>query len=245
MTVDSPDTVDGPDAAEAAADAGADATGSFRYGIVFMLTFALVVFTIAAPAADWSRAVALSIEGAALIVAVATAREQKETTRRREAIGVLVIVVLVIIGIAVGDIPKYVSAATIALTTAAIPIAISSGTVRLMSSRGVTIQAVAGALAIYLSVGLLFAWTIAFIAQVDTGTYYFAQHTSGNSSIWVYYSFTVLTTTGFGDYSAAQPIGHALAVIEELTGQLYLVTVIGLLIGNFVGNRQARRSKAE
>ncbi|HEX7630104.1 MAG TPA: hypothetical protein VF431_07165 [Candidatus Methylomirabilis sp.] len=28
-------------------------------------------------------------------------------------------------------------------------------------------------------------------------------------------------------------LGHALAVIEMLTGQLYLVTVIGLLIGNF------------
>lgn len=237
MTVESPDTTD------AAADADADTTGSFRYGIVFMLTFGLVVFTIAAPAADWSRAVALAIEGTALIVAVATAREQTETTRRREAVGVLVVMLLVIIGIAVGDIPKYVSAAVIALATAAIPVVISRGTVRLMSRRGVTIQAVAGALAIYLSIGLLFAWTIAFIAQVDTSTYYFAQHTSGNSSVWVYYSFTVLTTTGFGDYSSATPVGHALAVIEELTGQLYLVTVIGLLIGSFVGNQQARRGR--
>ncbi len=49
----------------------------------------------------------------------------------------------------------------------------------------------------------------------------------------LYFSFTVLTTTGFGDFSAATPVGHALAVIEMLTGQLYLVTVIGLLIGNF------------
>jgi hypothetical protein len=235
VTVESPDTADAP--------SGADTTGSFRYGVVFILTLALVVFTIAAPAADWSRAVALVIEGAALIVAVATAREQKETTRRREAIGVLVVMVLVVLGIAVGDIPKYVSAGVIALATAAIPIVISRGTVRLMSRRGVTIQAVAGALAIYLSIGLLFAWTIAFIAQVDTSTYYFAQHTSGDSSIWVYYSFTVLTTTGFGDYSSATPVGHALAVIEELTGQLYLVTVIGLLIGNFVGSQQSRRRR--
>ena len=40
-----------------------------------------------------------------------------------------------------------------------------------------------------------------------------------------------------GDYSAATPAGHALAVIEMLTGQLYLVTVIGLLIGNFASKR--------
>jgi uncharacterized membrane protein len=52
------------------------------------------------------------------------------------------------------------------------------------------------------------------------------------------FSVTVLTTTGFGDFSAATPAGHALAVIEELTGLLYLVTVIGLMIGNFVGRRK-------
>jgi hypothetical protein len=54
----------------------------------------------------------------------------------------------------------------------------------------------------------------------------------------VYYSFTVLTTTGFGDYTTATPVGHALAVFEMLTGQLYLVTVIGVLVGNFAGRRR-------
>ncbi len=49
----------------------------------------------------------------------------------------------------------------------------------------------------------------------------------------------MLTTTGFGDFSATTPAGHALAVIEMLTGQLYLVTVIGLLIGNFVSRQKA------
>jgi hypothetical protein len=53
----------------------------------------------------------------------------------------------------------------------------------------------------------------------------------------LYFSFAVLTTTGFGDFSPATPTGHALAVIEMLTGQLYLVTAIGLLIGNFAGRQ--------
>ena len=92
----------------------------------------------------------------------------------------------------------------------------------------------AGALAIYLSIGLVFAWIIRFITHVDSA-WYFAQHTNGTEGDRVYFSFTVMTTTGFGDYSAATPAGHALAVIEMLTGQLYLVTVIGLLIGNLTG----------
>jgi hypothetical protein len=54
----------------------------------------------------------------------------------------------------------------------------------------------------------------------------------------VYFSFTVLTTTGFGDFTAATSVGHALAVVEMLLGQLYLVTVIGILVGNLARQRR-------
>ena len=47
-----------------------------------------------------------------------------------------------------------------------------------------------------------------------------------------YFSFTDLTTTGFGDLTPAAAIGRLLAVLEMLLGQLYLVTVISLLVGN-------------
>jgi len=42
----------------------------------------------------------------------------------------------------------------------------------------------------------------------------------------------VLTTTGFGDLTARTAPGRALAVLEMLIGQLYLVTVIATLVGN-------------
>ena len=70
------------------------------------------------------------------------------------------------------------------------------------------------------------------MAQVG-GTPYFAGHTSGTQGDKVYFSFTVLTTTGFGDFTSATPVGHALSVVEMLLGQLYLVTVIGVLVGAF------------
>jgi len=208
----------------------------YRYGIVFLLTLALVVFVIAAPAANWSRAVAIGIEGVALVFAIATARE-REQVRRHRAVGVSVLMIILIALVATGALPDELTDAANVLITAAIPVVIVGGLLRLLRERGVTVQAVAGALAIYLTVGLVFAWIIGFITHVDS-TLYFAQHTDGTEGDRVYFSFTVLTTTGFGDFSAATPVGHALTVIEELTGQLYLVTVIGLLIGNFVGRRK-------
>ena len=214
----------------------ADRPPPFRYGVVFVLTSALVVFMTTAPNADWSRAVALALGGAALVVAVATARERREV-RYRNALVVGVATLVVVAAVATGAVSRQITDVAGVLVTAAVPVVIFRGVVRLLREQGVTVQAVAGALAIYLSVGLVFAWIIGFIAHVDS-TPYFAQHTSGTAGDRVYFSFTVLTTTGFGDFSAATPAGHALAVIEMLTGQLYLVTVIGLLIGNFVSGRR-------
>jgi hypothetical protein len=214
----------------------AERPAQFRYGAVFLLTSAVVVFVIAAPSANWSRAVSLAIEGGALVVAIATARERERVRFRRALVAGVVIIVL-ILGVAIGAVSAQLTAALLALVTAAVPVEIVRGVVLLLRDRGVTVQAVAGALAIYLSIGLVFAWIISLITHVDS-TPYFAQHTSGTEGDRVYFSFTVLTTTGFGDFSAATPAGHALAVIEMLTGQLYLVTVIGMLIGSFVARRK-------
>jgi Ion channel len=220
----------------------ADRPAQFRYGVVFALMLALVVFLIAAPSADWSHAVALAIGGAALVFALATARERKDV-RYLNALAVGTVLLVMVIAVATGTAAWQLTDGVGAVVTAAIPLVIFRGVVRLLRDQGVTLQAVAGALAIYLAVGLLFAWIIGFIAHIDS-TPYFAQHTSGTEGDRVYFSFTVLTTTGFGDFSAGTPAGHALAVIEMLTGQLYLVTVIGLLIGNLGSRRKADTTRA-
>jgi hypothetical protein len=90
---------------------------------------------------------------------------------------------------------------------------------------------VLGAVTIYMLVGLTFGFTVGAIAS-GVSTPYFAQGTDANQPARLYYSFTVLTTTGFGDYTAGHRGGRALAVLEMLIGQLYLVTVIALLVGN-------------
>jgi hypothetical protein len=213
-----------------------DQPAQFRYGIVFLLTLAIVVFVIAAPSANWSRATALAIDGVALVFAIATTRDREAIRRRNATLAALAMIVLILLA-ATGAAPLILTDIADFLITAAIPIVIIGGLLRLLRERGVTVQAVAGALTIYLSLGLLFAWIIAVITHIDS-TLYFAQHTNGTEGDRVYFSFTVLTTTGFGDFSAATPTGHALAVIEMLTGQLYLVTAIGLLIGNFAGRQR-------
>jgi Ion channel len=217
----------------AAMPAAAGHPATYRYGAVGVLTSVLVFFLILAPAADWSRSVALALEGAALIVALATSREVA-AVRRARAVVVAIVATVVIIATATGLVSLAVAFALGGALAVAVPCTLVGGLIRLIRSAGVTVQAVAGALAIYLLVGVVFAWLVAFVAHVDSRPFF--AHGEANAPT-VYYSFTVLTTTGFGDYTAASPIGRALAVAEMLTGQLYLVTVIGLLVGSFSRGR--------
>lgn len=214
-------------------DSGADA--SFRYGAVLALVIAFMVLEVLSPDRDWSRAVGLALAGAALSVAVGTSRARPDVRRARSLI-VTVIALILVIAVATGLLSDTVTFIAGTAIVAAIPVALAGGVLRLINEKGVTVQAVAGALAIYLVIGMLFASVIGFVNAVDSGPY-FTQGPHVNNGDVVYYSFTVMTTTGFGDFTAAQPLGHALAVLEMLTGQIYLVTVIGILIGNFVGRR--------
>jgi hypothetical protein len=207
----------------------------YRYAAVFLLTLALLVFVIVAPAADWSRAVALLLESAALVVAVATSRARSEV-RRARATTLAAIGGLGVAAVAAGLVPVWVTLALSGVLAVAIPLSLVRGLVRLVGTAGATLQAVAGALTIYLLIGLVFAWVIGFVTHVD-GAPYFAGGTDGTEGERAYYSLTVLTTTGFGDFTAAQPLGRALAVVEMLVGQLYLVTVIGVLVGSMAQRR--------
>jgi hypothetical protein len=213
--------------------------GRHRYGVVLALAIATVVFLIVAPDRAGSRAVGLLISAAMLIVVIATSRADRalrETSAGTVAFAAIAIAVAVVAHV----LPAWFAGAASAAIVLATVVELVHGLARLLRSQGVTVPAVAGALAVYLLLGILFAFTIGVAAKAGNG-HYFAQDTDGSESQDVYFSFTTMTTTGYGDLSPAGQGGRALAVLEMLTGQIYLVTVISLLVGNL---RQRRDDDA-
>jgi hypothetical protein len=218
------------------ASAEVHGAGGFRYGGVLLLTLSVAVFALIAADSGAVRTIELFAAGAALLVAVLTSRAPA-ATRRLAGAGVAIVVLVGGVAAAfVGPHPALTLGATsmlLALTAGVI----LAGLVRLVIERGVVLQAVFGALAVYVLVGLVFAFLIGTLATGES-TPYFASGTDATQNARVYFSFTALTTTGFGDYTAATRGGRALAVLEMLVGQLYLVTVIATLVGNLRHQRR-------
>jgi Ion channel len=101
----------------------------------------------------------------------------------------------------------------------------------------VTIEAVFGVLCLYILLGMLFAGVYGSIDRL--GHAFFANGVHATTSRCLYFSFTTLTTVGYGDLTAAGNLGHTLAVSEALVGQIYLVTIVSLIVGN-LGQRRLR-----
>jgi Ion channel len=107
---------------------------------------------------------------------------------------------------------------------------------RILSFSTVTGQSIFGAISAYLIIGFMFAVFYAAFAQLDGG-HFFAGRQPGNSETFQYFSFTTLTTLGYGDFTAAANDGRAIAVIEALTGQVFLATLVARLVAAFRGPR--------
>jgi hypothetical protein len=211
--------------------------GSHRYGIVLAVALSTVLFLIIAPETSWSRAIGLLFSGGMLLVVIATSRGNVRL-RERAGVGLIVATIGLVAGVAFEWIPAPVGTAVSAVLILTTLVQLVRGLIVLLSGRGVTVQAVAGALAVYLLLGIVFSFAITTMAKVDGGAY-FAQGTDGSESERVYFSFTSMTTTGFGDFTPAQRGGRAVAVLEMLLGQIYLVTIISLLVGNLRRRREA------
>ena len=114
---------------------------------------------------------------------------------------------------------------------------------RLAKQPEVTMKTVLGALCIYLYVGLLFALVYGFVDLVQS-TPFFVQTDAATSLEYVYFSLVTMATVGYGDYTAAGNVGRMLAVSEALYGQLYLVSVVAILVGN-LGRKRPQLQKDE
>jgi hypothetical protein len=78
----------------------------------------------------------------------------------------------------------------------------------------------------------MFASSFAAINYLSTSDF-FADNEPANTQTFQYFSFTTLTTLGYGDFTAAESGGRSIAVLEALTGQVFLATLVARLVAAY------------
>jgi hypothetical protein len=206
------------------------APGPGRYGALLILLIASYLLS-AFIHARWIEALQVVLFTAAMLLALRSAAISRRAVR------------LVLIGVVVGvPVMFFLSFSTstgdtgsgiadiwtgLVLLTAAVMIIY-----RVLSFGTVTLQSIFGALSAYLVIGFMFATFFGAIYHFSGDTF-FAPGEAANTQTFQYFSFTTLTTLGYGDFTAYYNSGRAVAVLEALTGQVFLATLVARLVAAF------------
>jgi Ion channel len=174
----------------------------------------------------WGAAVSTVLAAAALVVAISDPATGHYVTRRHWIlIGACVALAPLVLLINSSSLVGLTYLIPVALlVTATLPITLQ----RILRQKRVTYETILGALCTYVLLGLLFAF--AYLALNELSGPFFSQPGPHTQSEYLYFSFVTLTTLGFGDLSPHVGLPQGLTVLEALTGQIFLVTMVARLV---------------
>ena len=94
----------------------------------------------------------------------------------------------------------------------------------------VTFHRIQGAVAAYLLLGVIWAYAYALVALLRPGAFSGPIDPGDGPRAWFYFSFVTLTTVGYGDVLPVHPVARSLAILEAVTGPLYLAILVARLV---------------
>jgi Ion channel len=209
------------------------------YGLLLVLILASIVASAAFSGTHLGRVVTIVFLGGTLLFAMRTSRAGHRFRQIASvAVPLMVVAAAVFEALSNASVSRSITAG---FSAALVVAALSAIFSRLATHSTISIQTVLGALSMYLLLGLLFASVFALLASAS-GDAFFAQGAAAESSVnYIYFSYVTIATVGYGDLSAAGNLGKMLSASEALVGQLFLVTVVALLVTNL---GKARRRPA-
>jgi hypothetical protein len=210
-----------------------------RFGLLLGATVAAFAIEGIATPKVWNQVLVTVLLSATLLLAL-WAADARQIVLRVAAVVAFVVVAISVVEAIAGKVDNTsVRIANLLLVLLAPP-AVIVGVLRSLRARHkISVAAVLGVLCLYILLGLFFAQLYGAIDRIGAGDF-FANNVQATLAHCVYFSFTTLSTIGYGDITASGNLGHTLAVTEGLVGQIYLVTIVSLFVGNLGRSRVER-----
>jgi voltage-gated potassium channel len=208
------------------------------YGLVLLLLVISYFCDAALGDYTWGRVIVVVVLAAATWLALRASQVQRRPMRIAQAL-IPVLCVVAIASLLIGqDNVAHAVTGTISLILVVVaPVAIIWHLSRNMTF---SIETFLGAVCVYLLIAQLFATLFAVTAAVS-GHPFFVQTSHPSAIDYIYFSFVTITTVGYGDFTSALGVGKMLAMTEAVFGQLYLITVVSLVVQNLGARRQQQR----
>ena len=212
-----------------------------RYGLLLVTLIAAYLVS-AVTSTHWGGAIHVAFVTAIGVLSLRNAQRLRPRVVRLARVVILATAIAAGICLTSGNKPAqgagYIWGAVILLLTVVIIVG------RVVRLDEVTEQALYAAVSAYLLIGMMFSEYFAALNVLVPGPF-FANGQPANNQTLQYFSFVTLTTLGYGDFTAAGSLGRAFAVLEALTGQVFLATLVARLVSAYGGAARRRPPPAE
>lgn len=207
-----------------------------RFGVVLALLLVTYVLSSALPAQGVSAVVITGVQGVTVVAALAASGVGARARRAAFVAAVLMVGIAVLLALLGGQVGGGVAAISAGLLVVSLAAIIR----RLVGHQLVSSQTLLGSMCCYVLFGLVYTFVYIAVAKIQ-GSPFLAPADQHSGSDYLFFSFTTLTTTGYGDLVPITGLGRSLSMLEALTGQLYLVTVVARLVALWIPQSRRRR----
>ena len=219
---------------------------SDAFGLVFCLMIASYVLASLLSNRGWGAVILVLFTSVTSVLALLTAGIPERLVRVAAVLAVLS-VLLAAVGAIEGS-HDWLSGASL-IQISLLTVAMVAVLVRVVASAEIGSRSILGALSVYAGLGLIFTSLYATIDRLQSKPFFEGvSHPAGND--FLFFSYTTLTTTGYGDLVPGGQPGRMFAGLEMMLGQIFLVTLVAGLVslwrpGEGLRRRRERRAESQ
>ncbi len=207
------------------------------FGTVLLLVVATYVLASLLPDRGWSAVVISGTATTTAIFAASASGSNPIWIRRAVLVSILAVGLNAIAAITDENVFQSVAAL---LTVLLLGVALAKVLATVVMAPRISIRTILGALSVYTGLGLLFAFLFGAIDRIQSGIFFEGvPHADGGD--FIFFSYTTLTTVGYGDLVPAGQPGQMFSGLEMLTGQIFLVVLVAGLVSGWRPGQDRRR----
>jgi hypothetical protein len=209
------------------------------FGLVLVLVLLTYVLASLLSNRGWSAVVLILATSLTSVVALVSAHVRVRTVRASLWLSGLTIA-LAAAAAASGEKTLLNLASVIQICLLAV--AMTAVLWRVVSSAEVGSRTILGAISVYTALGILFTFAYGTIDRIQGGPF-FAEVSHPSGSDFIFFSYTTLTTTGYGDLVPGGQPGRMISGLEMMLGQIFLVTLVAGLVSLWRPGEALRRRR--